>query len=245
MMVLPAIDIRGGQCVRLQKGEFDAQITYDRRPQDVAAGYCELGAPWLHTVDLDGAQTGTAANASVVAEMIAQSDAKIQIGGGIRDDATFKQWLDAGAARCVIGSLLVKAPDTVRGWCEQFGADCVVAAVDVRFVDGDYRVAVAGWTETSALTLWDCLKQLSGWGIRDVLCTDISRDGMMQGPNVELYTDILARFPQLRLQASGGVGQVSDLYRLRDAGIPSAIVGKALLEGTISNEELSSFLANA
>ena len=245
MKIIPAIDLKDGSCVRLRQGDFDAVTTYPSSPLALAFAYACIGSTELHLVDLDGARIGEPQNVEVVTEIIRSTNLDIQIGGGIRRSKMFEQWLEAGAKRCVIGSVLVKEPAMVRDWCEQFGADKIVAALDVRHQDGAYWLAVSGWQEVSQRELFEVIEEISDWGIRDILCTDISRDGMMTGPNVTLYQSIVSRYPEVRLQASGGVSSIDDLTRLRTAKMSGAIVGKALLSGAISHEEIRTFLANA
>ncbi|MEM7431593.1 MAG: 1-(5-phosphoribosyl)-5-[(5-phosphoribosylamino)methylideneamino]imidazole-4-carboxamide isomerase [Pseudomonadota bacterium] len=245
MNIIPAIDLSDGGCVRLRQGDFSAVTRYDRSPLELAATYARLGSQYLHLVDLDGAKDGEPGNIEVVMEIIQTTDLRVQIGGGIRSTAMMERWLNAGAARCVIGSLLVKQSSLVREWCAQFGADRIVAALDVRQRDDQYWLAISGWQETSERELFSVLDEIHDWGIRDVLCTDISRDGMMTGPNTRLYQSMVAAYPDLRLQASGGVSSADDLTQLRAANIPYAIVGKALLSGAITHEEMQAFQVNA
>lgn len=244
--VIPAIDIRDGRCVRLLKGDYSAQTQYDFDPVELARDYAKLGCAYLHMVDLDGAKQGRPVNTDLLREMVAASKLPVQIGGGIRTTAHVEQLFAAGATRVVIGSTAINSPDLVKDWFERFGGDAIVLALDVRIDEMQVpRVCTHGWTQTSQSDLYETIAVFCEVGLRHVLCTDIDRDGMLQGPATALYQQVLERYPQLQLQASGGVGNIDDLAELREAGLPYAIVGKALLEGKISHQEISSFLRAA
>ena len=245
MHLLPAIDIRDGRCVRLLKGDFDQETRYDVDPVALAQRYAALGAEWLHVVDLDGAASGSPQNLDLVAAIARTAGLKIQMGGGIRSIDDLARAL-AVAERVVIGSLAVTASKLVEGWLEAFGSDRLTLALDVR-VDGDDVpfVATHGWTQGSELTLWAALEHYGPFGLRNVLCTDVDRDGALKGPNVALYRNCVARCPEVEFQASGGVRDVGDLSGLAETGVAFAISGKALLEGRLSDEEMRSFLPNA
>ncbi len=246
MKLIPAIDLRDGKCVRLFKGDFDRQTDYSDDPVGMARRFAELNVVDLHIVDLDGARSGEQANRDLVARIAAESHLAVQLGGGLRDTATVTEWLESGVTRCVIGSLAVTAPDTVAGWLRDFGPDAIVLALDVRIADdGTPYLTTHGWTETSDVSLWDCIDGFIGAGLTHVLCTDVSRDGAMAGPNVEFYAETLRRYPGLELQASGGVRDINDLYELRNAGLPAAISGRALLDGAITADEVASFQRDA
>jgi phosphoribosylformimino-5-aminoimidazole carboxamide ribotide isomerase len=243
LIVIPAIDLKGGLCVRLFQGEFDQQTDYSNDPVSVAREFAILGCPILHMVDLDGARSGEQTNRGIVSQVADQTAFKIQLGGGIRNTETVRSWLAGGVSRCVIGSLAVDEADLVKGWLAEFGPDRIVLALDVRINDaGEPRLATHGWTKESRLTLWQCVDDYREHGLEHVLCTDISRDGAMSGPNIDLYREFISRYPAIRLQASGGVRHLGDLENLREAGAAAAISGRALLDGRISKEEISSFL---
>jgi len=242
VIVIPAIDLRGGRCVRLLKGEFDQETSYSDDPAAIARQFAELAVSRLHIVDLDGAKDGEPKNQELVRRIAAESTLRVQLGGGIRERATLATWLDAGVERCVIGSLAVTEPETVERWLSEFGAQCIVLALDVRLdADGEPLVSTHGWQQTSSVSLWQCIDRYLEHGLTHVLCTDVSRDGAMAGPNVDLYRDILAHYPTLELQASGGVRGIEDLETLRAAGVPAAITGRALLDGALTAQELQSF----
>ena len=246
MRVIPAIDVQDGKCVRLFKGDFEQVTEYSKQPLDVARRFAALDVRDLHVVDLDGARTGSPVNRGAIADIARQSALTVQVGGGIRDEATLRGWLDEGIGRCVVGSLAIEQPELVAGWIRTFGAGGIVWALDVVIDDaGTPMVATRGWTETSDTALWDCIETFLEAGLKHVLCTDISRDGALAGPNLELYTDILQRYPDLELQASGGVRDARDLAALMEAGLPAAITGRALLDGRISEQEVASFRQSA
>lgn len=245
MKIIPAIDLHEGKCVRLYKGDFGKVTHYSDQPLDVARSYAAMNVDELHIVDLDGARTGSQQNARVVRRLCADTPLAVQLGGGIREGEHVRQWLDSGVARCVIGSVAVTEPQRVAAWFEEYGADRIVLALDVTIDDTDPVLATHGWTRSSGQSLWDLMDRYASIGARHLLCTDIGRDGAMSGPNVELYAEILRRYPGVRLQASGGVRDIADMARLRDLGVPAAITGKALLDGKISAAEVNVFLQSA
>ena len=242
MNLLPAIDIRNGRCVRLLKGDFRQETRYPVDPVELAQHYADLGARWLHVVDLDGAARGTPVNLDLVGNMAQAADLKIQLGGGIRSRDDLERALGV-AERIVIGSLAIEAQELVAGWLKELGAARLTLALDVRMDENDTPyVATRGWTQDSARTLWDALAYYSECDVRHVLCTDVERDGALQGPNLRLYGSCARRFPDIEFQASGGVRDSHDLSDLAAIGVAWAISGKALLEGRLSEEEVRSFL---
>ena len=242
MELLPAIDIRAGRCVRLLRGDFHQETRYPVDPVELAGRYADLGASWLHVVDLDGAARGAPANLETVRAMARAVDLSIQLGGGIRSRDDLDRALEV-ADRVVIGSLAVEAPELVGGWLREFGTDRLTLALDVRVDEGGMpRIATHGWTRDSAETLWSALAAHSSGDLRHVLCTDVDRDGALRGPNLKLYSTCRRRFPDISLQASGGVRDSRDLSDLAATGVAYAISGKALLEGRISEEEIRPFL---
>ena len=242
MKIIPAIDLHEGKCVRLYKGDFDRVTHYSDQPLDIARTYAAMNVDDLHIVDLDGARTGSQQNARVVGGLCAETPLSVQLGGGIRQGDQVRQWLDNGVARCVIGSVAVTEPERVATWFEVFGADRIVLALDVTVDEAGPVLATHGWTRSSGLSLWELLDRYASIGAKHLLCTDIGRDGAMSGPNFELYAEIVRRYPDVRLQASGGVRNISDIEELREIGVPAAITGKALLDGKISTAEVNSFL---
>ena len=246
MRVIPAIDLQAGKCVRLFKGDFAEVTEYSNDPAAVARRFAELQTADLHIVDLDGARSGSQQNREVIAEIVAATNMAVQVGGGIRERAVITDWLALGVARCVVGSLAVTEPDTVKSWLTQFGGDRIVLALDVNVgVDGAALITTHGWTRPSNTTIYECIEDYADLGLQHVLCTDVSRDGALAGPNLELYTDILRRFPDLQLQASGGVRHIQDLEQLRARHVPAAITGRALLDGRLTAAEVASFQQDA
>jgi phosphoribosylformimino-5-aminoimidazole carboxamide ribotide isomerase len=252
MLLIPAIDLRGGRCVRLHRGEFAAETAYELQPLDLLQRYRDAGACWLHLVDLDGARDGRGANRAIIAELAAlagqggQGGVALQVGGGVRRLEVAQELLRLGVARVVIGSAAVSAPDEVGAWLAELGAERVCLAFDVRHDQaGTPLLRTHGWQRATAWSLWQAVERFLAAGLRHVLCTDIERDGTLNGPNLELYQQAVARFPQLRWQASGGVGGAADLRALAAAGAAAAVVGKALLEQRLSLPELQPFLRDA
>ena len=245
MRLIPAIDLRGGKCVRLYQGRYDAETVYADDPAEVLDRYVALGARLVHVVDLDGARDGSQANAVAIARLVAQGRVELQLGGGIRDRTTVARWLDAGVARVVIGSAAVTAPDEVATWFAAFGGEQIVPAFDVRLDEGGVpRLATHGWERQTRLSLWDAVECYRPHGLRHVLCTDVARDGALTGPNVALYDEAVRRYPAVAWQASGGVRNAADLAALAAIGAAGAVSGRALLDGLMQPEELSPFLRN-
>jgi phosphoribosylformimino-5-aminoimidazole carboxamide ribotide isomerase len=246
MLLIPAIDLRNGHCVRLFQGDFDAETRYDPEPGDLLRRYRDFGASWLHVVDLDGARDGTLANRSVIVSLAAQKAVRLQVGGGVRSADTIDDLFDQGVARIVVGSAAVERPEQVSDWIQRYGPDRVCLAFDVRLDQtGVPRVRTRGWTEATAISLWDAIARFPAGRIKHVLCTDIERDGALSGPNVYLYKEAVCRFPGVAWQASGGVRDARDLAALAQTGVASAVSGKALLERRITAEELRPFLQDA
>ena len=245
MELIPAIDIRNGRCVRLLRGEFDRETRYELDPRELARDYRAAGARWLHIVDLDGAASGRRRNADLIAEIAKAADLNVQLGGGIRSEASLVEALEY-ADRVVIGSLAVTAPDAVGEWLGRYGPDKIVLGLDVRLDrDGVAWVTTHGWTEPSDLTLDAAIERFRSAGLVHVLCTDVARDGALTGPNLALYRSLHADWPDIAIQASGGVSGSADLVALAATGAAAAIAGKALLEHRIRFEEIEQFLPNA
>ncbi len=245
MILIPSIDLRNGRCVRLLKGDFDRETRYDLEPHELLQRYRALGASWLHVVDLDGARHGRLANRSVIMRLASQKALQVQVGGGVRSKAVVDDLLRNGIDRVIVGSAAVEKPAEVRAWLGQYGAAKIGLAFDIRHVEGVPRVLTRGWTRESKLTLWEALDSNLPHGLQHVLCTDADLDGAMQGPAVALYQEFTRRYPQLQLQASGGVRKAADLHARAAAGSAAAISGKALLEEAIQPAELRPFLPNA
>jgi phosphoribosylformimino-5-aminoimidazole carboxamide ribotide isomerase len=246
MQPIPAIDLKDGGCVRLYQGRFDRVSQYDPRPEELVARYLSFGVPWVHVVDLDGARDGTGGNRELIARMAGLAPGRIQVGGGIRRRTDVEAMLAIGAGRVVVGSTAVEQPDEVRDWLEAFGPERLVLAFDVRLdEEGTPWLRTRGWTRDAGLSLWDAIASFRGVGLRHLLCTDVARDGAMTGPNLALYAECAARHPGLALQASGGIRDLADLQALAGTGAAGAVIGKALLDGRISDEEIRAFSPNA
>ena len=246
MRLIPAIDLKAGHCVRLLQGDFAAVTQYDIEPRALLARYRDYGADWLHVVDLDGARDGSTGNRAIIADLVAQADVKLQVGGGLRNTSAVAQMLDLGVSRVVVGSAALIKADQVRTWLKDFGTDRITLAFDVRLDEtATPCVATHAWRQQSKLSLWDAVADFANFELRHVLCTDVSRDGALTGPNIELYTEAVRRFPQIEWQASGGIRDAADLRALAACGASAAISGKALLEELIPIEELRAFLPNA
>ncbi len=246
MELIPAIDLKDGRCVRLYQGDFNAETVYANDPEIILDRYLKLGAQRVHVVDLDGARDGAQANRRAILKLAARQDVKLQVGGGLRTYDRVRQLLDGGVERAVIGSVAVTTPDEVARWFGLVDPDRLVLAFDIRMDRSQTpRLTTHGWVQQSETSLWSAVEQFLAVGLRHVLCTDISRDGALTGPNVMLYGEATRRFPQVHWQASGGVASGADLHLLRDCGAAAAISGKALLENRIPPEELKPFLPNA
>jgi phosphoribosylformimino-5-aminoimidazole carboxamide ribotide isomerase len=230
----PAIDVRDGRVVRLRQGDYEQETRYPGEPADVAARYAQAGAQWLHLVDLDAARAGGYTLAPLLAKIKASTALCIQTGGGVRSETDVEAILDAGADRVVVGSLAVREPERVIGWLDRFGAEHITVALDARQDEsGQWQLPTAGWTQASGVQLDALLRRYANAGLQHLLCTDIARDGMLAGPNLELYRTLVGIAPQVHVQASGGVRDAADVVAAREAGCAGAVLGKALLEGHI------------
>lgn len=246
MELIPAIDLREGRVVRLFQGDFDAETRYELTPEDLYARYANAGARRVHIVDLDGARDGQAGNRPVVTALASLGGLRVQSGGGLRSSRSVQTLLAAGVERAVLGSVAVTGRDEVVEWFNEFGTERLVLALDVRIdPTGLPHVATHGWREQTAVSLWDIVGHYLRVGLRHVLCTDVSRDGALAGPNLALYHEAMARFPEIEWQASGGVRDADDLKALAETGVAAAISGKALIEGRMSPEELQPYLPAA
>lgn len=235
MILVPAIDLAGGRCVRLSQGDFDRETDYSADPASALAGFAAGGAVEAHLVDLDGARARTPRQHDLFATLALQSSLVLQVAGGFRTAGQVARMLDAGVARVVIGSLALDDATAFDALLDRFGADRLVLALDVRLDGGQPMVATHGWTADSGRSLEDVLERFQR--VRHLLVTDIARDGMLSGPNLPLMQAIVRRYPQIALQASGGVAQLDDLARLRAVGAARVIVGKAIWEGRFSVSE--------
>ncbi len=236
MIVYPAIDLRDGKCVRLTKGDFNTTKIYHDNPEVILNQFTECGGSWAHIVDLDGAKIGNFTQLEVIKKLVSLSSINLQVGGGIRNTEDIQKLFELGVKRVVVGSICIKDPDLVKTWLNQFGNDKIVLALDCMLNDANIpMVKTHGWQEDSKLSLWDLLE--SYVDAKYILCTDISVDGMLSGPNINLYKEFKERFPELKLIASGGVSSVNDLISLRNLDIYGVVVGKAIYEGKITIHE--------
>ncbi|MEM6812680.1 MAG: 1-(5-phosphoribosyl)-5-[(5-phosphoribosylamino)methylideneamino]imidazole-4-carboxamide isomerase [Pseudomonadota bacterium] len=234
MIIYPAIDLIDGQCVRLKKGDYNQVTKYNTSPFEVLKSYEDQGAKWVHIVDLDGAKDENNRQLSLVSDIRKQTSLKIQTGGGIRKLEHVQDLLDQEVDRVVIGSMAVKDMDQTKSIFSEFGSDKICLALDVMPRDNDYYVATSGWQKESNQTLDDLLKIYDDSHILHVLCTDISKDGMMQGCNFDLYQNLVEKYPHINFQASGGIHQLSDIEKLKTDGV---IIGKALYENVFTVEQ--------
>ena len=236
--LIPAIDIIDGKCVRLSQGDYNTQNVYNESPLEVAKEFEANGIRRLHVVDLDGAKSSHIVNYKVLDQLAGHTSLTIDFGGGIKTDEDLTIAFEYGAQMVTLGSIAVKNPDLFKSWLHKFGAEKIILGADVK----DNRISVNGWKEESQQELLPFLDGYTQEGIRKVLCTDISRDGMLQGPSIDLYKQIMAQFPDMHLIASGGVSGLDDIIRLDEAGIPAVVFGKALYEGRITLNDLKRFM---
>ena len=237
MRIIPAIDIIDGRCVRLSKGDYSTQKTYNEHPLEVAKAYEAHGIEHLHLVDLDGAKSKHIVNHKVLETIATQTNLKIDFGGGLKTDEDLKIAFESGAQQVTGGSIAVKQPEVFSQWISTYGAEKIILGADVK---GEY-IATDGWLETSDQSLFDFLAHYQAKGIQYTICTDISKDGMLQGPSFELYQKILSE-TQVKLIASGGISQFDELPRLAEMGCEGTIIGKAIYENRISLKQLEQFI---
>ncbi len=233
--LIPAIDIIDGKCVRLTKGDYDTQKVYNEDPVAVAREFESYGFKRLHMVDLDGARSKHIVNHRVLEKIASQTNLTIDFGGGIKTDHDIEIAFNSGAAMVTIGSIAVSEPELFMQWLEQFGSPRIILGADVK----NGYISINGWKENSACELLPFLKTYMDAGVKNVLCTEISKDGMLQGPATELYKQIMAAHPECHLIASGGVSQMQDIIDLDQSGIPAVVFGKAIYEGRISLTDLA------
>jgi len=238
MTIIPAMDIIEGQCVRLTKGDFDTKKVYDNDPVAVAKRFEDHGVSRLHMVDLDGAKNKKVINSAVLEAVANQTNLQIDFGGGVQSDEDIQKVFDSGAQQVTAGSISVKDPEIVQSWVHKYGSEKIILGADVK----DKKIAISGWQEKTSLNIDDFIEERLSLGFKYVICTDISRDGVLEGPAIKLYNDLKKRFNAIFLIASGGVGNVDDLNRLAKIGADGVIIGKALYEGRIKLEELKPFL---
>ena len=232
--LIPAIDIIGGQCVRLTKGDYDQKTVYRDSPAEVAKEFEDLGFKRLHVVDLDGAKSKHIVNDAVLKSITTETNLIVDFGGGIKTDEDIEKAFASGASMVTVGSIAVTHPELFMGWLEKYGAERMILGADVRHG----KISINGWKEDSEEDLLPFLKKYIDAGVRNVLCTEISKDGTLSGPAIDLYKEIMAAYPELHLIASGGVSSIDDIKALEAAGIPAVVFGKAIYEGKINLNEL-------
>ncbi|MHB9056616.1 MAG: 1-(5-phosphoribosyl)-5-[(5-phosphoribosylamino)methylideneamino]imidazole-4-carboxamide isomerase [Paludibacteraceae bacterium] len=236
--IIPAIDLIEGKCVRLTQGDYDQKKVYNENPVEVAKMFVDAGITRLHLVDLDGAKAKHIVNYKVLENITSGTNLIVDFGGGLKSDEDLKIAFECGASMITGGSIAVKNPTTFMSWIEEYGSEKIILGADVK----NNKIAVSGWIEDTDIELIPFLADYQQKGICKIICTDISKDGMLEGPSIELYKDIIRNLPEAFLIASGGVSSISDIELLKDAGIPAVIFGKAIYEGRIKLKELSRFL---
>ncbi|MEP6749270.1 MAG: 1-(5-phosphoribosyl)-5-[(5-phosphoribosylamino)methylideneamino]imidazole-4-carboxamide isomerase [Bacteroidota bacterium] len=237
MQIIPAIDIIDGKCVRLTQGDYDQKKIYNEHPLEIAKQFEDAGLKRLHLVDLDGAKAGAVKNWKVLEGIAGKTSLVIDFGGGIKKESDVKIVFDCGAAYATIGSLAVKDETTFVHWLTSYGADKFLLGADVK----DEKIAVGGWLETTNIWVYDFIEKYVAHGMKQIFCTDVSKDGKLEGPSTSLYKNIISEFPALHFIASGGVSSMKDLEDLQAIGCTGAIVGKAIYEGRIGIKDLAAF----
>ncbi|MHA6247809.1 1-(5-phosphoribosyl)-5-[(5-phosphoribosylamino)methylideneamino]imidazole-4-carboxamide isomerase [Pontibacter sp. CAU 1760] len=238
MEIIPAIDLIGGQCVRLTEGDFSQQTTYDSNPLEVAKRFEAHGIKRLHLVDLDGARAKKPVNLAVLEKIAANTNLTIDFGGGLQSDEAVQQAFDAGASQITAGSIAVREPEKVKAWLEQYGAKRIIIGADFK----GRNIAISAWTEESDYALETFISDYVSYGAKLFICTDVSKDGKLQGPSLETYQHLQTTLPEAGLIASGGVTTMQDVEALQAMGVTGAIIGKAIYEGTIQLKDLERFI---
>ncbi|NRD23563.1 1-(5-phosphoribosyl)-5-[(5-phosphoribosylamino)methylideneamino]imidazole-4-carboxamide isomerase [Winogradskyella litoriviva] len=240
MRIIPAIDIIEGKCVRLTKGDYDTKKIYNENPLEVAKSFEDAGIEYLHVVDLDGAKASHIVNYKVLESIAIKTNLKIDFGGGLKSDEDLKIAFNSGANQITGGSIAVKNPDVFENWISKFGAERIILGADCN----NEKIAISGWQEESTLEVIPFIKDYQAKGIQYVICTDISKDGMLEGPSFELYERILDENQKIKLIASGGISKFEELPQLKEMGCEGVIIGKAIYENRISLKELEDFIVN-
>lgn len=240
MIIIPAIDIIDGQCVRLTKGAYDTKTVYSDSPVEVAKCFEGAGLTHLHVVDLDGARAKNIVNAKVLEAIATQTNLQVDFGGGIKSERDLQTAFDCGATQVTLGSIAVVEPQLVFEWLDRYGADQLILGADAK----NRRIATHGWEQDSGLDVLDFVKDFTKKGFTNVLCTDVAKDGMLEGPSLDLYRELISEIEGLFLIASGGVSAMDDLYACRELGCSAAVVGKAIYEGKIGLKELENYQLN-
>lgn len=240
MIIIPAIDIIDGKCVRLTQGDYSQKKIYNEHPLEVAKEFEDAGLNRLHLVDLDGAKAGSVKNWKVLETIAVKTSLVIDFGGGIKKEEDVRVVFQSGAALATVGSIAVKHEEELLYWAEKYGADKFLLGADVK----EEKIAVSGWLEETGIWVFDFIRKYVDNGFTQLFCTDVSKDGLLQGPSIDLYKKIINEFPELYFIASGGVSSMKDLEELSDAGCKAAIIGKAIYENKISLDELTSFISS-
>jgi len=240
MRIIPAIDIIDGKCVRLSKGDYDTKKIYNENPLEVAKSFEAHGIEYLHLVDLDGAKSSRIVNYKVLEQIASKTNLKIDFGGGLKSDSDLKIAFENGANQITGGSIAIKHPEIFKSWIQQYGADKIILGADAM----NEKVAISGWLEESKEEVIPFIQSYQQEGIQYVICTDISKDGMLEGPSFELYQRILEQTKDLKLIASGGISTFDELPKLAELGCEGTIIGKAIYEGRISLKQLELFISN-
>ena len=238
MEIIPAIDIIEGKCVRLTHGDFSQKKIYNEHPLEVARQFEDAGLERLHLVDLDGAKEGKVRNWKVLETLAAKTSLVVDFGGGIKSEKDVQIVFDSGAALATVGSMAVKDKETFVLWLQKFGADKFLLGADVK----NEKLTISGWTEQTEIWIYDFIEEYKQQGVNQIFCTDVSKDGALEGPSSELYKNIIEKFPSLYFIASGGVSSIDDVFKLQDIGCKGVIIGKAIYEGRIQLEDLKSFV---
>lgn len=236
--IIPAIDLIDAKCVRLSQGDYNQKTVYNENPLEVAKMFEDVGISRLHLVDLDGAKAKHIVNYQVLETIASKTNLVIDFGGGLKSDEDLRIAFESGAKMVTGGSIAVKDPDTFLSWIEKYGPEKIILGADAK----DKKIAVSGWQEVSELSILEFIESYVSKGVQKVISTDIARDGMLTGPSIDLYKEILEQFPDLELIASGGVSSMNDIYQLDEMGVPGVITGKAIYEGKIKLKEISRFL---
>ncbi|WKN31067.1 1-(5-phosphoribosyl)-5-[(5-phosphoribosylamino)methylideneamino]imidazole-4-carboxamide isomerase [Porifericola rhodea] len=238
MEIIPAIDLIDGKCVRLTQGDYAQKKEYSSSPLEVAKRYEDYGIRRLHLVDLDGAKARKVINYAVLEQITQHTSLEVDFGGGVQSDADLKLVFEMGASQVTGGSIAIRQPETFSKWLQTYGPEKIILGADAK----DRKIAIGGWQESTSQDVLNFIEQHHQQGITYVICTDVAKDGVLAGPSLELYEEILANTPKVKLIASGGVSGVDDLHQLKDIGVYGVIIGKAIYEGRIALDELKPFL---
>ena len=240
MRIIPAIDIIEGKCVRLSKGDYDTKKVYNENPLEVAKSFQDHGIEYLHLVDLDGAKSKHIVNHKILEQIASKTDLKVDFGGGLKTDNDLRIAFESGASQITGGSIAVKKPEVFKSWIQDYGKERIILGADAR----DRKVAISGWTEESDKEIIPFIQNYENEGVSYVICTDISKDGMLEGPSFDLYREILSETENIKLIASGGISKFDELPKLAELGCEGVIIGKAIYENRISLKQLENYILN-